>query len=540
LPQETPELVLPFSVLSQNRREQFPEETEKATVFCLAQMEKRKGGGIVIKQPPEKISFIAKTYYPLWVAPFHEANLVFDGLKAHSHALLHPEIQEIPAFIGSAERSSSSRQAYAAFLSDNQNYFQVSDRQEKTVLDGLLAEPAFLQGFDTYVAEAGLFEASRNVTVLPSTIDGTVISLAINELESLKAKFAEEVRDLGKGMKLLNATTKEFAKNLLDQIRETRDSFNKELKKHRGPVEEKVKEIRSKCDAEITVISKKFEKELLRLQKEKVKREKTKDQLNRRVEHCEAEIKTSAKSKNAVGERKWKEEREKLKKELSIVESEIKRFEKDLKETEDKKTAEILTIKSNCDSKAQEANRELVEIESSRDAKTQILKQEIDKMEELTSTIIKQMDNTAKLREASITVPDKLGIQPKQKKLSIIYMPFYLVCFQSASRKRYMVIPPSTVNSVKLLVKLKGALGKARIKQLFNPRSPAIGSFLSKFPSLMEKNAVFERETNEAGEKTDLLKASVAREQIESGLRQLRAEGWFSDKEYEAFSKILP
>jgi hypothetical protein len=161
-------------------------------------------------------------------------------------------------------------------------------------------------------------------------------------------------------------------------------------------------------------------------------------------------------------------------------------------------------------------------------------------MEELTTAIIKQMDNMAKLREASITALDKLGIQQKQKKLSVIYMPFYLVCFQFDSRKRYMVIPPSSVNSVKLLVKLKGALGKARIKQLFSPRSPAIASLLSKFPSLMEKKAMFERETNEAGAKTDLLKASVAREQIESGLRQLRAEGWFSDKEYEAFTKMLP
>jgi hypothetical protein len=524
--------------LSQNRREQFPEETERAAVFCLAEMEKRKGGGLVIKQPPERISFIAKTYYPLGVAPFHATNLVFDGLKAHSHALLHSEIQEIPAFIGSAERSS--RQAYTAFLSENQNYFQVSDRQEKTILDGLLAEPVFLRDFDTYVAEAGPFEASRNVTVLPSTIDEAVISSAINELESLKAKFAEEVRDLGKGMKLLNATTKDLAKNILDEIKETRDSFNEELKKHRGPVGEKVKEIRGKCDAEITVISKKFEEELLRLQKKKVKREKTKDQLNRRIEHCAAEMKTSAKSKNAVGERKWKEEREKLKKDLSIVESEIKRLEKDLKETEDKKTGEILTIKSNCDSKVQEASRELVEIESSRDAKIRILKQEIDKMEELTSAIIKQMDNAAKPREASIAVLDKLGVQQKQRKLSIVYVPFYLVCFQSDSRKHYMVIPPSSVNSVKLLVKLKGALGKARIKQLFNPCSPAIASLLSRFPSLMGKNAVFERETNEASGKTDMLKATAAREQIESGLRQLRAEGWFSDKEYEAFTKMLP
>jgi len=51
---------------------------------------------------------------------------------------------------------------------------------------------------------------------------------------------------------------------------------------------------------------------------------------------------------------------------------------------------------------------------------------------------------------------------------------------------------------------------------------------------------VFERETNEASGKTDMLKADNAREQIESGLRQLRAEGWFSDKEYEAFTKMLP
>ena len=145
----------------------------------------------------------------------------------------------------------------------------------------------------------------------------------------------------------------------------------------------------------------------------------------------------------------------------------------------------------------------------------------------------------AKLREATITEFDKLGIQQKRKKRALFYMPFYLACYQLETRKRYVYFLPSTVNSISLSVRFKGALGKAKIKQILQPRSKTIPSLLNKFSLTMQQNAVFNREMNEACEKANILLTKNTRETIRKGLEKIREEGWFSEREHEFFSQML-
>ncbi|RLI20347.1 hypothetical protein DRO45_03875, partial [Candidatus Bathyarchaeota archaeon] len=85
----------------------------------------------------------------------------------------------------------------------------------------------------------------------------------------------------------------------------------------------------------------------------------------------------------------------------------------------------------------------------------------------------------------------------------------------------------------------KGALGKVKIKHLLQPRSKKMVSLLNKFPALMEQNAVFKREMDEACVKANILRTESMLESVRIGLERLKKEGWFSDKEYEAFNKLL-
>ncbi len=73
------EFILPFTALSENRKEPFTAELETAAVFALAEEERAKGGGLISSRPEEKIVFIAKIGYPLWLFPWQEITLIFDG-----------------------------------------------------------------------------------------------------------------------------------------------------------------------------------------------------------------------------------------------------------------------------------------------------------------------------------------------------------------------------------------------------------------------------------------------------------------------------
>jgi DNA repair exonuclease SbcCD ATPase subunit len=284
---------------------------------------------------------------------------------------------------------------------------------------------------------------------------------------------------------------------------------------------------------------KNFEKQLLPLQKDKVKLEKEKEDALKKIERCSIETKTCAANKDSVGEKKWKEKANETKKELSEIEKQIEEIEDKIKEIEENKSAETFKLRSEWENKIKEARKDLVELEASRDAKIQIYKQEIEKLEGLTANIIQQINNVTKLREEDLANLKKLGIQQKVANPNSVYMPFYLVCYQTEMKKRYAVFPPMAANSIGFSAKIKSALGKAKIKQLLTPRFKAITLSLEKLPASIERDAAFAREIHEIGERADMLKTSSARKSIIKGLEKLREEGWLSEKEHEALSQKL-
>jgi len=118
-------------------------------------------------------------------------------------------------------------------------------------------------------------------------------------------------------------------------------------------------------------------------------------------------------------------------------------------------------------------------------------------------------------------------------------VPFYVVCYQVESKKRYLFLPPSEANSIGLSTKLKSALGRAKIKQLLVRRFDVITSLMDTIEVLSQQNAVFETEMREMGKSVDILNVSSMRESIKKGLEYITKEGWLSEKEYQALSQKI-
>lgn len=536
--QKSARLIIPFSVLSENRKEEFAEEMEKAAIYCFAELERKKGGGLILKKPEEKLVFLAEFCYPLWLIPWGKLNLIFDGLKIATYTLGYRNIPNVKAFVENAQRSSKTLEVYMPFLADNINYFQISGDEKTMSIDALVTEPNFLDEFGIYVSEANQLEVpSPKMVFLPAAIDEPTISSLTQELENLRREFKEDVDALYESMKLLNKTTRNFSGVIRAKIKAIGDEFGEAIRNQESVIIPKVDRINEEYDAQITKLTNDFEKQLLPLQKDKVKFEKTKEQTLVKIERYNLEAKSSAANKDAVGERKWKEKTGEAKKEFSETENRIEELEVKIKEVEDNKALETFRLRSEWETKVKEAKKDLLELESSRDAKIQIHTQEIEKLEGLTSTIIQHVDTIVKLREANLANLQKLGIPQKQVTATLIYMPFYLACYQAEQKKRYALFSPSVANSIGFTTKLKGALGRAKVKHLLVPRFKTITAFLNKFPALVERDAMLERETSEAGEKADLLETNFMHELIGNGLARLKEEGWLSEKEYEAFAK---
>jgi hypothetical protein len=536
---KTQKTLLPFASYPHAENGTLKNEVEKAAVFCLAELNREKGGGLFRKKPSEKTVFMAEVYYPFWIVSFRELTLLFDGLNVLSHTLTYPAIPDIKVFKDNLKERSSTRQIYSAFLSNQLWYFQNSNGEQTRVIEGLISDPGFLEEFMDYVKEAAMTEnpVVERVLVSPAYDENQIMN-SIKELEDSRAEVARELEELNGIIKLLNTKTQSFLGGLHEEIKAVEEKFSGPIEDAEAALAKKKSQINKDYAEKVTEVSSKFEQETVALRKEVIKLEKARDELNSEIEHAETEIKNAAINKDDQSEQKWKEKRNELKRKLPEIAIAIKNLEEKIQTIEENKKNELFQLKQENDAKIKEAGRSLLETESARDAKKKICQDEMEKIEELTSKISGDIDKLSKMLEVALGNFNRLGIRQRNAPPLLVYMPFYLLCYMSKSNKRFSYVAPSIVSSMDISARLK-AIGKKRITQLFQPRSQKIISILNNFVVMLEENVAFSHEINEACRKADLMRSKEAVESIKNGLNELKMEGWLSDGEFESFRQIL-
>jgi hypothetical protein len=470
--------------------------------------------------------------------PLGEWTLLLDGLNVASQKIIYPALPNVKAFKKTLKDHQMTRQVHANFLSNNQNCFEKENEQSLTI-EGLLNDSEFMVELMKNAREAKSTNSPIvDAVLITPALDEVGVLRMLQNVKDTRSKLKEEIADLNELIKLLNMKTRDSHASLREEIKATEKKFHKQIQKAKTIRDAKVAEINKAYSDEVTKASKKFEHKIKALQKEILKMEKMKEQLNAEIEHIEAEIKTSAINKDYSTEQKWKEKRRKVKDKARKIATKLKEMEKQNRELEDTQKSKLFQLKQSNDDKIKKAGKKLVEIEASRDAEVKLCQNEMEKIEELTSNIIDRVHELTKNREAVILQFDELGIKQQRTEISLIYIPFYLSCFQSKSEKRYTYFAPSTVSDRGLSTRLKG-IGKTKISQLFQPRFNRIVSILNSFIGLIDENIVFKCEISEACLKANLMQMEKAQESVRSGLGKLKEQGWLSSNDFELFSRAV-
>jgi len=83
------EFIIPFTTPTAKRLKDFTKNMEMAAILYLAESQRKKGESRVLGKTDEKLVFVAKACYPIWLIPYRGANLIFDGLGLASHTLFY-------------------------------------------------------------------------------------------------------------------------------------------------------------------------------------------------------------------------------------------------------------------------------------------------------------------------------------------------------------------------------------------------------------------------------------------------------------------
>jgi hypothetical protein len=540
LPKRIRKLILPFAVAGKERFKPFTKDMEMAAIFYFAERDRKKGEGRVLKKPEEKLAFIAETCYPIWLIPWRGRTLIFDGLEFTNPSISYDVLPDVKAFDNDVQASSKSREAYVAALSQNTSYFQNFAGKEGKTIEGLITNPTFTQDLIDYLQDAEeIRKGATTKTILSPTLDKSEVSVSIDKLSELRDTVKKEIKNLNRSMKLLSKGTREQVKALHAEMKETRKKFDQRIKKIRPKVMEKIKKIQDRRNEEITRIAKQYDRKLRSLHQKRVRIERTLERLSTDIERIEADIKVARENKDEAGEFQLTQKLDEIKKKLPVLDKEIKGIDREIENVEDAKKIKVSRARTKPDDRVEEAMKSLHDIEAAKEARARLEQQELADLEEMTSSIIKQIDAMIKAKEAALNEIDSIGTPERRRKNALVYIPIYFVCYETEVGKRYVVYPPSWVGSMGIKTKLKGVFGAGKMKSFLQSRSQAITTLLDQLVDLTQENPVFEKEIIEAGIKANILRTTELQVGVKKGLKELRDEGWISENEFQILNERL-
>ncbi|MGD0994428.1 MAG: hypothetical protein ABR909_02765 [Candidatus Bathyarchaeia archaeon] len=531
--------ILPFS--PGKSRELFSLDAEAAAVYALTELEKAKGGGLIVKQHEEKLLFITKIGYPLWLFPKSETAYIFDGLNNSSYSVNYVDLPSAKAFAESLERSSKTHEDYMTFLSDHNSYFQQTKKEKEFLLRGLIAGLDFKKEFSVYRKEAiEVTSQPAKLAPLAPTLEEATISSMLTEMNKLQSFLREDAQRLSECLRLINKTTSQYITELDYVTEAVRDEANAKIKAQEEFVNPQITKLNSEYKHQIAQVTRSFDEELESLEKLKAKTIKFVEGNEEKIKLFNRAAKTQAQKKHLIYEKTWKEKSRQAKKEIDGLKKELKRIENSIKNLNKQKTKKTSKLQLELEAEIKLARQPLLDLEAARDAKVLGFKQKTEKLIKQEKPVIEGLNGTIKLGETVNARFEMLGIRDQQlKSPALFYVPFYVACYQAGLTKRYIFLPPSMTSAIGFAAKLKGAFGRSKIKELFIPRFKEITALIDKVQVLAKQDRLLDNEIRDLGEKNNLLNTESIRDNIAKGLVYLKHEGWLSDREYQALSSSL-
>ncbi len=518
----------------------IPSEVEEAAVFAIAELERSRGGGLIARQPEEKLFFISKIGYPMWLFPKNEITYVFDGLSNSNYIVSYSDVPLAKVLMENLEANLRPREKYQLFLSDHGNYFQQPLKEKQFVFKGLIASLDFKNEFNIYRKEATETGLQINAVLLMPTLEEKTISAILSEFDNLQSILKDDADRLPECARLVNKTTSQYITEIEYEAAAVKDEADAKIKAQEELVNPQIAKLTKSYKNKMKILSESFDKELESLQRLKSKTLKNIESSEGKIRLYQREAETQATKKHDIYEKRWKQKIKETKKELDGLKKELKNIESSIKKISQQRMQQTSKLNFELDSEIKFARQPLIELETTRDAKMLAFKMEINKLLKQEKPVVEGLNKSLKLRETIKANFENLGIRNQGLKVpGLFYIPFYVVCYEMGLTRRYLILPPSMIATVDFSAKLKGVLGMTKIKNILSPRFKAITTIIENVQAITQQNSLFENQLNDLSQKNNLLNTSLFRENAAKGLVYLINEGWVSDKEHQALSNRL-
>jgi len=529
----------PFTVPSEDRKVPLKWRTELAAIFCLTELTRDKGGGLISKKPAEETLSISKVYYPFWFVPWKRRTLVFDGLDLRSYTISFDILPDANIFIQEMKGSSRKLETYSAFLSHNLNYFEKFSGKGQKVIKGLIMDSNLTKDLFSLFRKAKHVKGPLENVLLPLVMDHSAVKSSIKELQNFERILEEDVKKLSRIAKILIKTTQKHIDNVKAEIKKTKKQSDIKISSLMLKIAKKTEKTRKVYDEKIIKVSEEANQRIQSLSEEDAKLQADRDHLRAYIEQCKNEISAAQEKKDGKQEEYWRQELRSSRKRFLEIGKRLKEIEKEIKEIGSTRDLEISRLKSEYSSKAGEYMTEVRKLEAARDARIKINQEATESLERLTSQIVGQINKLIEARNHALKELREMGYPLYKRKVTLAYMPFFLVCYGRELMKRYVMFPPSVANTMNSVSKIKSALRPYPIRSMLQEYSLPIANLLKEFIGAMQQNSMLENKILKMCMKSNLLRRKTFLKDIEKGFKELSKEEWLSREELQTLTSRL-
>jgi hypothetical protein len=299
-----------------------------------------------------------------------------------------------------------------------------------------------------------------------------------------------------------------------------------------------VRKLNKQYKTQIRNRNKTFDKEIRKLQTKRRRTEKFVEKSKEKISLYKTETEWQA-SRGHLYAKRWRKKFTRMERELIRYEKKLESIESDLGRMTNRKEIEISELNHELNTKIQIVRQPLFEIETNRTNKINGLRQKTQQLFDLENDLIKGLNKIAQIWDFEKGL-ENLSLQGRKLANPVlVYVPFYLICFQSIQNKRFLLISPSFFGSVDFSAKFKGVFGITKLKNLLNPRFQTMTLLIQKVQEPARQDAEFESQLLKSAQKQNLLKNDKFKKNALEGLVFLKNEGWLSDKEQQSLSRQL-
>jgi hypothetical protein len=532
-------LILPFITKTVNQQENLSYPAELACIVCAAESERKKPG--LLRDAQEKIVFISKIYYPMWVLSAENECVIIDGLSAPAHEFAFEEPTQTAVFAEELKKNSVTPQKFLEALQTQAKATKEFTSTVNLVFPALVDDKELLGFLLEYFKTGTVQDSNQQQTpMLPPETDAKAASetrqALVNSLRTMQADAKGLTYALSALKEELEFQTN-AASNEIERLEEKRDL---EIAAIKPVVDKNVKKITQKqtkvlaslqksLDRKVVVLEKKRETYMLRLQVA----EQRKDAVQKRVDAAKKKKTSSKSSSGSFALQKYGREVENKKKEIKAVSEELEKFRKEAENSLKLNNAEFKNLI------AQEESQ-LTQLNNAYNAKTSQTQKQIDEMRLQAAAINSRLENIVdELKRSCNVLRSQVEIDWKlddPEEPILAQLPVYLVKYVKAQEERYSLFSPIALSEgVGVLVGLKKMFAinpEPKLKTLTNPASKKLQETLS--ACVLEKiraDAGFRVRVNELCRGSNLLDLNSFGQTLNEGLDEIEKKGWLSREE---------